>query len=211
MRLRVALGIPFRSAEPTRISAFQKTMRELQGLYPWSTVVAGTDGRDHGDFNRGRARNMLVETLHGADVIVLCDADSIPQISGLSSAVTSAHLAGGMHFPFKTVLDLGPTGQPLRTYGPSAGGCYVFKPETWALLRGQDERGGYSLDDRAMLVAVNTLLGGPVYHDGVLTCLWHKRGPETRPSAYTQGLIKEYLALEGDRDQLVQLLDRRQI
>lgn len=209
MRLRVALGIPFRSTEPSRLQAFQKTLGELQKLYPWSTVVAGTDNREYGDFNRGRARNMLVDQLRSADVVVLCDADSIPQAAPLNSAVTSANLQGGMHFPFKTVLDLGPKGQPMRTYGPSAGGCYVFKPETWALLRGQDERGGWSLDDRAMLVAVNTLLGGPVYHDGVLTCLWHKRGAETQPSAYTTQLINEYLAVEGDRQAVESLLDQR--
>lgn len=209
MRLRVALGIPFRSDETSRQLAFRKTLGELQKLYPWSTVVAGTDGVNFGEFNRARARNMLVEILNTADVIVLCDADSIPQEEPLNSSVSGAHLDGGMHFPFKTVLDLDQKGSPFRTYGPSAGGCYVFKPETWALLRGQDERGGYSLDDRGMLVAVNTLLGGPVYHDGILTCLWHKRGPETRPSPYTQGLIQEYLAAEGNPTALAAVLDRR--
>lgn len=205
--MRVSLGVPFHSTEPTRIAAFDKAMEELKGLTQWHRIQV------HGfwvkPFNRGKARNELVDILApDSDVIVLCDGDSYPQREPLMRAILGAAFDGKIHIPFDTVQPLGPQGEKLKPYGPSFGGCYVTAPWAWKAIGGQEERGSWSTDDRTLLVKANTLLGGPVYHQGILTCLHHARGPETRVSAESTRIINEYLALEGKPDELREYIER---
>lgn len=208
--MRVSLGIPFSSDDPSREAVFGRVLDELINLSDWCDWASvGVNRR--GTFNRGATRNELVTVLDLScepEVIVLCDADSVPERDPLMRAVLGAAHDGMVHFPFTTVNQLAEDGTVAYAYGPSAGGCWVFRSETWWDLGGMDERGGWSLDDRSFLVQMKTFDKGPVFHPGVLTCHWHHRGPETRASAETRRILAEYHRLEGKPDELREYIQK---
>lgn len=195
--MKVALVVPFHDSDGSRTEAFMKTWRILVALYPWDYL-----GKFHGmepgmKFNRSRARNTGVRALDKADVVVVCDADSYPEKTPLREAIEGAFEDQKVHFPMTRIHQLNKNGHVGYYYGPSAGGCWVTTPDTWWNLGGQDERGGYSADDRPMLEVMEAFNLGPVYHPGVLRCLWHAGETRTVPAETTK-LVKEYLDLCRD-------------
>lgn len=197
--MKVALGFPFFGNEPTRIAAYRKTRAELEGMYDWTAVTHSPKP------NRAAARNMIVDIFKACDVVVLCDADSVPHPESLKFAIQIAHEDQRVVFPHDKVTQLGYMGQDMYHYGPSAGGVWVTPPRVWAALGWMDERCGYS-EDRTFLVQLNTFLGGPTYVPGTLYCYPHKRGPETRVDDRTAKIVDEYLALEYDGPMLARYL-----
>lgn len=192
--MKVVLAIPFRDdAEYTRSPAFQVVRDQVSKLTDFWKVITVDSG--HEPFNRAATRNMAVRQAEaaGADVVVLCDADSIPQRDPLRQAIIDASTDGLIHYPFNEVWEMVPkaihlirVGRNLNQlrnraynrYGPSQGGCWVVSPATWWSAGGQEERfSGWGCEDRAMIAAANTLVGRSVQHEGVLMCLYHHRPP----------------------------------
>lgn len=193
--MNVVLGIPFRDdSEFSRSAAYSIVRDRLSGMYAFSNVVVGDSG--HPRFNRAASRNQLVRTAEtlGADVIVLCDADSIPEKQALHDSINQAFEDSSLHYPFNQVWELAPKAtylvkagrtlaqlrnRCLTRYGPSQGGIWVCKPSTWNAAGGQEPRlSGWGCEDRAMIAAAETLIGTAVQHDGVLICMHHQRPPQ---------------------------------
>jgi hypothetical protein len=198
--IKVGLGIPFRSDNPSRKQALAQNLEILPYQYDWHTYMVMSDGLING-FNRAKARNNIVRALGPyVDVVVVCDADSFPAMLPLDRAIQEAYDLGGIHFPFDQVDLLGEDGSFEYSYGPSAGGCWVFKPADWWHVGGMDERlGSWGTDDRAFLVACQTLLGGVRQWPGALTCLWHERDAQTKPvPEHVRILEDEYFPRAGD-------------
>lgn len=192
--MRVGLGIPYWGADPTREAACVEVQERLGFFYlPWTKFVLGDGKTKH----RGAARNFLVRELSSeVDVIVLLDADSYPEKNALLAAVDHAYNHDVVCFPHSQVWSLGCNRLPINQYGPSAGGCWVFRPRVWEYLGGMEERGGWSVDDRTFLEVMKTFGAGPVYHPGILTCLWHRTEARVVPPEDRQ-IISEYLELSG--------------
>lgn len=209
--MQVALIVPYYDPDGSRLNAFDFVWIKLQELYSWDKSIIAPGVR-HGVFNRGRARNQGVRSAenHKADVVVICDADSYPERDPLMRAIIGAANDGKVHFPMTRIHQLNQQGITAYTYGPSAGGCWVATPETWFELGGQDERGGYSADDRPMLEIMEAFGKGPVYHEGVMKCLWHSGEHRTVPKATTD-LIQEYLDLNRDPVAARKYLDDNQV
>lgn len=193
--MRVALAIPYSSVEPSRVQAYLKMTEVMRDIYPWDSVNTFGVGFD-GEFRRGASRNRAMHKLwgRGFDVVVLCDADSYPERDALTEAIEDAYEDERIHFPHDRVQPIGKRGEFLRTYGPSAGGCWVSCPEAWFDVGGMEERGGWSVDDRTFLEQIEALRRGPVYHKGKLTCLWHAV-TERKVPPEDKALIQEYLNL----------------
>lgn len=212
--MKVGLGIPFGSDDNSRRSAADHVHKILLKLYPWANARWFEAWNPDRSFNRARARNTAVDELTrgSCDVIVLCDADSYPQAQPLKEAIWNAWASETVHFPFDKVNVLKQDGTINYSYGRSAGGCWVFRPEVWYALGGMDERLGWSGDDRTFLVQINTLSPerSAVYHSGTLTSLWHARGAETKLQPGTTAVIEEYLALEGQASELREYMRSRQ-
>lgn len=190
--MRAGLGIPYYDSDGSRASAFVETLSALELMYGWSDQFI-SDGGGTLPFNRAKARNEIVRELQDCDVIVLCDADSIPQGHVLKQAVGAAYFRGGMHFPFDVVQALDKGNQTAYSYGPSAGGCWVFQPQTWWNCGGMDERlGGWGTDDRAFLECVNAFTYKE-HHPGILQTLWHSRAGCKPVKEQQQILQDEYL------------------
>jgi hypothetical protein len=175
--------VPWRNAEG-RLMPCVAVCEALRAMLPGSPLVMADSG--HEIFNRSASRNLGVNSAGQSDVVVVCDADTLPDPAGLASALTGA-ATGGLHYPFAVVNYLSELGtcsvlrgnQPdpadIEFSIPSAhGGCLVMRADQWRMAGGMDEQfEGWGYEDNAWHNAVATVLGAPTHHHGVAWHLWH--------------------------------------
>ena len=185
--MKVNIYFPWRET-PDRVEAFEVTKEKVLPMYFFDGIYTVDSG--HRSFNRAASRNLAAEhARENCDVMVLCDADSIPEQQPLLDAIASAS-DGLMHFPFHEVWYIEKKGMIRARAGAyveqirsriidkcqSEGGVWVCEPKTWWKAGGMDDRLRYwGCDDRSFLAASRTLVGMPVKHEGVLLCLPHER------------------------------------
>ncbi|AMM20653.1 hypothetical protein AX769_11500 [Frondihabitans sp. PAMC 28766] len=207
--------LPWRP-QPSRVAAFDEVHAWYTANLPEAEIVTVDSGDE--PFNLARCRNLGVaqaaersETERvgvgsrsagradadpGADVVVIGDADTMPQQGPLREAIVAARTSGRVHLPYTEYHWLGRTGTAEFRAGTAleacdfeliAGACsgvYVTTPETWWRHGGQDERfRGWGFEDAAWYVAHETLLGAPPQrHDGSVFALHHetqlREGPQ---------------------------------
>lgn len=210
---RVLVGIIWRP-QPDRIYAHDITVRRYRDILPDADV---TDvDTDHDPFCRAACRNQAARLAEqgGYDVVVIGDADTLPEPEPLREAIHAAATDTRVHLPYTEYRTLGPDGteQALdgvqldhcaHTVVPFAtSGVYVTTPATWWACGGQDERFAcWAPEDMAWLVAHRMLLGDPVRHDGRVYALHHHTPSKTGP-AYTAAvqLYRRYLAAADTGD-----------
>jgi hypothetical protein len=221
--MRVLLGFPWRPTEDRR-RAFEVTYDRLVNLYPFSAVVTVDSG--HAPFNRPQSRNLIFDVAEERemDVVVCCDADSVPTESALVAAIDGAE-DGKMHFPFDEAWYVNEKGMlrvaanataeqvKSRIYDKcsSEGGAWVCTPQTWLRAGGQDYRlANWGCDDRAFLAASRTLVGMPVKHQGVLYCLPHFRPEESEIWVPEEvGVLTEYESAYMNPEKMLAVIDSR--
>jgi hypothetical protein len=206
--MKVILGFLYRGTDRSRQEIFSIVKPRVTDLYPWDGVLVEDSG--HEPFNRAATRNLIAKKAIelDADVLVLCDADSIPERDQLHEAIRMAQL-GICVVPFSKVSIIPHRGvlrsgedyrsvPELRSYGPSCGGVYVIDPKVYRAIGGQDERIiGWGYEDQIFLVALNTFLGG--YHtlDGLLWNFEHPRGADHVAQCSNTAYVDLYHAAEG--------------
>lgn len=181
--MNVTVVIPYRGDGAHRDRAYTHTRAHLTALLPDAEIVAADSG--HAPFNRAASRNEGVRQARG-DVVVVCDADSLPEPEPLHAAINAAP-TGGVHLPYtffraltrehteRVLHDGAPprAAKPLYYSTTSVGGCYVATRDTWWAAGGQDERfHGWGYEDTAFAWAAECLVGLHRHH-GVLYGLWH--------------------------------------
>lgn len=189
--MKTALIFGFRDdAAGSRRHAFEVTREIVSSLFPFDYVTVVDSG--HPSYNRAATRNLGVRQAEaeGCDLLVLCDADSIPEKAPLAAAIEGAYADGLIHHSFNEVWMLMPKmthrirntlleqlrNRTIHRGGPSRGGIWVCRPDVWWLSGGQDPRIlYYGAEDRAHLAATSTLVGESVIHEGVLLCAYHDR------------------------------------
>lgn len=213
--MRVAVVIPWRGGQPDR-EAHHKTVRaHLRKLLPDAWHIDADSGQQL--FSRAGSRNHGVRLAQDvdADVIVLCDADTLPEAEPLQAAIDSAH-DGLLHLPYVHFRGLSQNGTRLYLDGtkPEAcetelahdwatGGCLVLTPDAWWRAGGMDERMvGYGFEDTAFRIAADALLGPTVKHSGIIWHLWHEKqmglgSPEHTANGH---LAARYVAAEGNAE-----------
>jgi len=202
--MRVVLGFPYRGVQRFREEIFSIVKTKVTEMYPWDGVVVGDSGHDQ--FNRAATRNSIVREAHemGADVVVICDADSIPEDFNLHIGIKRAFERDEFVVPFETVRVIHyksvfrsyadyKTIPEVRTYGPSCGGIFICRPSTWAFLGGMDERiQGWGYEDQIFLVALKTFLRGYTSLQGILYNFEHPRGHDYLPDSGNAELRDKY-------------------
>jgi len=127
----------------------------------------------------------------GADIIIMNDADTIPEISSLLEAIEAANNDELIHLPYMDAKYLNEKSseqyynneKPLQEcehtfypYPQSDGGIWVFKPQSWWDVGGMDEhfkQWGY--EDRALHFAHYVIKGQAfVRHFGTIYSFNHK-------------------------------------
>ena len=177
--------IPWRP-QPSRLAAFDAVVawyREHLGDVDIRTI----DSLDP-VFNLAQCRNLGVASIADPDhVVVINDADTLPQLEPLLEAVEHAATSGRVHLPYTQYNWLGAAGtDQFRDGMPlddcdfdlvrgACSGVYVTTPATWWGHGGQDESfRGWGFEDAAWYLAHGTLLGEvPRRHDGTVFALHH--------------------------------------
>lgn len=188
---RVLVGIPWRP-QPHRVYAHDLTVQRYQDLLPDAAVM--DFDTDHEPFCLAACRNLAVRfgERAGADVVVLADADTLPEQAPLLEAIEQARYSRFVHLPYTEYRSLrrGGTrqllaGQPLADcdyllVDGACSGVYVTTPATWWSHGGQDERFlGWGGEDASWYSAHTTLLvAEPVRHEGRVYALHHESAPK---------------------------------
>lgn len=154
-------------------------------------------------------------------VIVVNDADTIPEPDALREAVDAARTDHLVHLPYTAYHWLGADGTAQLRAGTPAEKCafelvkgacsgvYVTTARTWSSHGGQDERfRGWGFEDAAWHLAHETLLGAaPVRHDGRVYAMHH--AAEVRAGQgydANAALMERYRAAAGDPAAMAQLV-----
>ncbi len=180
---------------------------------------------DSGDepFNLARCRNLAVASMPGpGDVVVLNDADTLPEPESLRAAVAAARTSGLVHLPYTEYHWLGEVGSAQFAAGRApeqcdyelvngaCSGVYVTTRGTWEAYGGQDERfRGWGHEDAAWYLAHTTMLGEPPRrHPGRVYALHHV-APERAGNHYDANaeLMDRYRTASGDRVAMSLLMD----
>lgn len=225
--MKVSLGMPFWGNDQTRLRNFSYVLPVMQSLYEWHDVQTLTP---IGVETRGGARNYLVSSLSdgGADVVVLCDADTFVEPGALTAAIGLAS-AGGLHFPYdgyryltdwstvrlmmkdySEIADL-----PMNMIGPgSLGGCMVIRPDQWWEAGGSPEFEGWGFEDVVFAIQARSLLRSPTtWTPGWLTHLYHPDECHVGSPSYERNIAvcRAFEAADGDPEAIRRLIAERLI
>lgn len=214
----VTVIVPWRPA-PSRVPAFEFVVDWYARLLPELRVQ--TIDTDDDVFVLAACRNRGIAAHDPDEVVVVCDADTLPQPEPLRAAVAAARTSGLVHLPYTEYRWLGREGDAQIRAGVAPEDCdhelvigacsgvYVTTPRTWERHGGQDERfRGWGFEDAAWNLAHQALLGAPpVRHEGHVYALHH--AAEVRAGARYEAnaaLMERYREAEGDPVAMAQLV-----
>ena len=218
---RVLVGIPWRP-QPHRVYAHDLTVQRYRDLLPDADIL--DVDTDHQPFCLAGCRNKAVRLAEerGADVVVLADADTLPEQGPLLAAVEQARYSRFVHLPYNEYRSLRIDGTkqfgrgvPLENCNHlivdgACSGVYVTTPATWWSHGGQDETFlGWGGEDAAWWSAHETLLGAPpVRYTGRVYALHHESAVKEGPQ-YTANfaLVYRYHQAQGNPSAMRALLE----
>jgi len=214
----VTVIVPWRPA-PSRQPAFEALLDWYARHLP--EFIIETVDTDDDVFVLAACRNRGIAAHDPDEVVVVCDADTLPEAEPLRAAVAAARTSGLVHLPYTQYRWLGRSGDAQLRSGVPADEChhelvigacsgvYVTTPRTWAQHGGQDERfRGWGFEDAAWNLAHQSLLGAPpVRHTGNVYALHHPA--EVRAGARYEANaahMERYRASVGDASSMAQLV-----
>lgn len=211
--------IPWRP-QPSRVAAFDAVVGWYRDHF--ADVDIRTIDSDDELFNLSQCRNLGIDSISDpGQVVVINDADTIPQLEPLLEAIAAAATSGLVHLPYTTYNWLGAPGTAQFFDGRPVAECdhvlvrgacsgvYVTTPSTWWNHGGQDETfRGWGFEDAAWYVAHETLLGSaPRRHEGYVYALHHvtqlREGPGYDANARH---MERYRDAAADREKMAQLV-----
>jgi hypothetical protein len=162
-------------------------------------------------FNLAACRNLSVAQSQ-ADVVVIADADTVPQIDPLLEAVQLAADGRGTVLPYTSYRSLQATGSrqawrgaPLEQchHGEVPGACsgiLVTTRDGWARHHGQDEQfAGWGCEDAAWWITHTTLIGEPRRVEGTVFAFTHdSQDKDGEPTRRNYSRIYAYEQANGD-------------
>lgn len=213
--MRVAVVIPWRGGQPDRDRHHETVRAHLRALLPDAWHIDADSG--HTPFSRAGSRNRGVQLAQdvGADVVVLCDADTLPEREPLLAAIESAH-DGLLHLPYTHFRGFSHSGTRAYLGGTpedacevelettwSTGGVMTITPDAWWRMGGMDETfRSWGMEDTAARVACDAILGPTVRHDGTIYHLWHPSEIDPSSPSYQANMARmaRYVEAEGKPD-----------
>ena len=215
----VTVLVPWRP-QPSRIEAFE-ALKAWYARHLPDAVIRTFDSDDE-LFNLSACRNIAIASIDDEnEVVVINDADTVPELGPLLAAVEAAATSGLVHLPYDRYHWLGREGTSQFLAGTDPADCeyelvigarsgvYVTTPKTWWSHGGQDERfRGWGFEDAAWYVAHETLLGeAPRRHPGAVYALHHetqlREGPQYDLNAALMDRYSEASASKAEMAQLV--------
>lgn len=216
---RARVVIPWRAA-PSRMDAFARVV----DWYRTNLPEAPVETVDTGDvpFVLAACRNAAMRSAGPDEVVVIGDADTIPERGPLVAAIHAAATSDVVHLPYDEYRWLGRSGSADHAAGiplehcaveqfvdSACSGVYVATRRVWESHGGQDEAfRGWGFEDAAWLLAHTTLLGAPPQrHRGRVYALHHV-GETRAGEAYEANAarMERYRAADGDPRAMAELV-----
>jgi hypothetical protein len=183
---KIGLVIPWRE-QPSRIKPLQAVLAWYKTNLPDIEVIFANASEDI--WLPSASRNIGVKKAQEAhcDVIILNDADTLPEIEPLLEAIEQCKTDGLVHSPYNKckyidikMSELYYIGKDIKLlkhtlYSPATGGIWVCTPETWWDLGGMDEKfKQWGPEDEAFDISHRIIKGvSLVRHEGYIYCLGH--------------------------------------
>lgn len=214
--MKVGLVIPWRS-QPSRIPPFESVLGWYEKNFPDINIYLSDRS---GVWNLSASRNdgVLKAQKDNCDVVIVNDADTIPEFNPVMEALRSAVVDGYCHTPYTNYIMLtkGGTAQHIRKgtplsrcagrpYKEACSGVYIATPEMWFGIGGQDEKfTGWGYEDNAWHRAHEVILGIPsVRHKGNCYAFNHIDQPHSGPQyEANKELWLRYLEIDNKEDML---------
>jgi hypothetical protein len=202
--------IPWRE-QPSRVRLLD-AVRTWYADHDLRTVLVDSD---RPMFNVAAARNAGV-AIAKTPVVIVNDADTIPEIGPLDEAIAAAATSGMTHLPYevggyrvvgaRSTRDYLLRDRPLidceySAFDFSCSGVFVTTPAAWASHFGHDALfEGWAPEDFAWRLTHEALIGQVPRHAGKVYALHHEAADRTYGSDDGPGALRfrRYLAAEGD-------------
>jgi len=217
--IKVAVVIPWLPKDD-RLYAYNILVEWYKNNLPDAEIISAYDGRSPFCLSGTRNVGVLQAQESGAEVVIINDADTIPQLESLLLAIEYAKDNNCCVLPYDEYRSLRKDGTREHLNGiplemcnyfevPGAcSGCYVTTPETWWAHYGQDERfRGWGFEDAAWFAAHTTILDREPHRIKGLVFSFHhtgenKEGPQYESNA---ALCFNYLNAQGDKEKMKEI------
>lgn len=226
---KLTIAFPFRAGCEFREKSFPFVMQAYQDIVPYADFITV----DSGDtpFNRAATRNRCVQRAESG-VVVIADADILPDAAALLESITAARDEGGLHLGYDYYRALmkestqrfyydrtnpsrhdkrDPSLLPMAFDSTtSTCGIVVMRCDQWFLAGGMDERfTGWGFEDTAFAIAVETMIGPLTNHHGTVNHLWHPSACNLASEQYklNEALCARYAAAKGNVKKMQELIN----
>lgn len=201
--IKIGVVIPYRPT-PTRVALFEKVLEWYNHYLPNANIYICDAPGEYWQPSASRNLGVAQATKENCDVIIMNDADTIPDGSPLYEAVQACQKTGMIHNPYTICVNVG--GRGTRQYinegrnikecmakswsSLACFGVIVFTPKAWYDIGGMDEKFiQWGPEDRAMEHAHLIIKGtGFVHHEGHIWCLTHEE--QTKDIGYNENVLK---------------------
>ena len=200
MKMKTVLVIPWKST-PSRERPLQAVLEWYKTNLPDIEIVFANASEDI--WLPSASRNIGVKRAQEAcaDVVIINDADTIPEIESLLEAIENCQKDKLIHLPYRycKYYTMGESekyydGTDInllkRSLHDSNGGVWVFTPETWWSVGGMDEKfQQWGKEDTALEIAHTVIKNTKfIRHDGFIYCFGHVK--QIQDNGYEQSNIK---------------------
>ena len=201
--MKIGLVIPWRPS-PDRMKAIAKVLTWYEEQFPDIEIFFAD--RDGEYWQHSASRNDGVKQAQEAhcNIIIMNDADTIPEYESLISAITAAKSDRFIHNPYtickylddkttedylsnKIILKDIPKGSPIKEWDAfgvhqiweidwACGGIFVFQPDAWWDLNGMDEKIIHGPEDLCFERVHQVVKGRKfIKHPGTIYALSHNQ------------------------------------
>jgi hypothetical protein len=186
--MKIGVIIPWRE-QPSRLVAFNALLDWYKNNMPNAKVYLADRVSTTWHMSASRNDGVRQAEADECDIVVVNDADTIPQLEPLMESIEAALKDKYIHNPYTEYRILDDDGTEdfvsgidlkscrHRTYNRSCSGVYVCTPQSWWLVGGQDEKFiGWAPEDVAMQRAHKVIHGiNFIKHDGIVFALGHDK------------------------------------
>ena len=185
--IKVGVVIPWRE-QPSRVDGFKKVVAWYKENLPDAKIYTADRAGEFWSMSGSRNDGVRMAEADGCDVVIINDADTIPQIEPLHESISAAFLDDLMHNPYteyraftEQSIEQVEKGVSFKnvSYEVIPGACSgvnVFTPTAWWKIGGNDEKfKGWGFEDTAMR-RVHEIVNKTSYvrHEGLVFAFYHK-------------------------------------
>lgn len=212
--MKIGIVIPWRE-QPSRIPPFKALVKWYEENLPDAKIYLPNHPGPVWLPSHTRNDGVRMAEQDGCDLIIMNDADTIPQIEPLLETIEAAYKDDKIHISYTDYRMLGSNGtrQYLsngialercfhRSYREACSGINVFTPDTWWKLGGNDEKfRQWGYEDTALQYVHRIVTGSDfVKHKGVAFSLGHDLQPRGATLQKNKSLYEHYLTIKDPND-----------